>query len=102
MLADLDLLLTVVYCMADDFLPTSQRHARRAITDAEVVTLCLAQAMMGIPSDYRFIAVADKRLRHLFSEDPDARCVPQALDQALRADRGVDRALRQAQPRVLR
>ena len=70
MLADLDLLLTVVYCMADDFLPTSQRNARRAITDAEVVTLCLAQAMMGIPSDYRFIAVADKRLRHLFPRIP--------------------------------
>ena len=31
--------------------------------DAEVVTLCVAQAIMGIPSDRRFLAVARKRLR---------------------------------------
>ena len=66
MLADLDLLLTVVYCIADDFLPRRPDNARRTVTDAEIVTLCVAQAMMGIPSDYRFVAVANKRLRHLF------------------------------------
>jgi Transposase DDE domain len=66
MLADLDLLLTVVYCIADDFLPRRPDNARRTVTDAEIVTLCVAQAIMGIPSDYRFIAVANKRLRHLF------------------------------------
>jgi len=66
MLADLDLLLTIVYCMADDFLPERAGNARRRVTDAEIVTLCVAQAIMGIPSDYRFVAVADKRLRHLF------------------------------------
>jgi Transposase DDE domain len=70
MLADLDLLLTVVYCMADDFLPRPPGNARRKITDAEIVTLCVAQAIMGIPSDYRFVAVAGKRLRHLFPAIP--------------------------------
>ena len=70
MVADLDLLLTVVYCMADDFLPRRPGNARRAITDAEIVTLCVAQAIMGIPSDYRFVAVAAKRLRHLFPTIP--------------------------------
>jgi hypothetical protein len=70
MLADLDLLLTVVYCMADDFLPKPPGNARRKITDAEIVTLCVAQAIMGIPSDYRFVAVAGKRLRHLFPAIP--------------------------------
>ena len=70
MLADLDLLLTVVYCIADDFLPRRPDNARRTVTDAEIVTLCVAQAMMGIPSDYRFIAVANKRLRHLFPTIP--------------------------------
>ena len=64
--ADLDLLLTIVYCLADDFLPKRAGNARRRITDAEIVTLCIAQAIMGIPSDPRFVLVADKRLRHLF------------------------------------
>jgi Transposase DDE domain len=66
MLADLDLLLTIVYCIADDFLPKRSINARRRVSDAEIVTLCVAQAIMGIPSDPRFIQVADKRLRHLF------------------------------------
>lgn len=68
--ADLDLLLTAVYCMADDFLPVRQRNVKRRISDAEIVTLCVAQSIMGIPSDPRFVAVAGKRLRHLFPRIP--------------------------------
>ena len=68
--ADLDTLCTVVYCTADDLLPEAERNARRRITDAEIVTLCVAQAIMGIPSDRRFLAVARKRLGHLFPELP--------------------------------
>ena len=40
MLADLDLLLTSVFCTADDLLPERPTNARRSLTDAEVVTLC--------------------------------------------------------------
>ena len=68
--ADLDLLLTTVFCTADDLLPERAKNARRRVTDAEVVTLCVAQAIMGIPSDRRFLAVARKRLSHLFPELP--------------------------------
>ncbi len=68
--ADLDLLLTTVYCTADDLLPEASSNARRRVTDAEVVTLCAAQAIMGIPSDRRFLAVAAKRLGELFPELP--------------------------------
>jgi hypothetical protein len=68
--ADLDTLCTVVYCTADDLLPEARRNARRRVTDAEVVTLCVAQAIMGIPSDRRFLATARKRLVHLFPELP--------------------------------
>jgi hypothetical protein len=68
--ADLDLLLTVVYCITDDFLPKKRGNARRRVTDAEIVALCVAQAIMGIPSDYRFVAVAGKRLGHLFPTIP--------------------------------
>jgi len=68
--ADLDTLCTVVYCTADDLLPERAGNARRSVTDAEVVTLCVAQAIMGIPSDRRFLAVARKRLAHLFPQLP--------------------------------
>jgi hypothetical protein len=68
--ADLDLLLTTVFVTADDLLPDRTKNAARRVTDAEVVTLCVAQAIMGIPSDRRFLAVAGKRLAHLFPELP--------------------------------
>ena len=62
MLADLDLLLTAVFCTADDLLPERRKNARRSLTDAEVATLCVAQAVMGIASDREFLAVARSRL----------------------------------------
>jgi hypothetical protein len=68
--ADLDLLLTTVFVTADDLLPERTKNAARRVTDAEVVTLCVAQAIMGIPSDRRFLAVAGKRLDGLFPELP--------------------------------
>lgn len=70
MLADLDLLLIAVFCTADDLLPEKAKNARRSVTDAEVVTLCVAQAIMGLSSDARFLAVARKRLSHLFPHMP--------------------------------
>ena len=70
MLADLDLLLTAVFATADDLLPDGARNARRSVTDAEVVTLAVAQAIMDIPSDREFLAVAAKRLGHLFPRLP--------------------------------
>jgi len=64
--ADLDTLCTVVYCTADDLLPDARANARRKVTDAELVTLCVAQAIMGIPSDRRFLRAARRQLGHLF------------------------------------
>jgi len=66
MLADLDLLLTTVFCTADDLLPERARNARRRLTDAEVVTLLVAQSLMDVPSDRRFAKRARKQLAHLF------------------------------------
>lgn len=68
--ADLDTLCTAVYCTADDLLPEKPANARRRVTDAEIATLCVAQAIMGVPSDRRFLAIARKRLRNLFPELP--------------------------------
>src|SRR5215208_2157349 len=70
MLADLDLLLTAVFATADDLLPWRRRNARRSVTDAEVVTLAVAQAIMDIPSDREFLAVARARLCHLIPKLP--------------------------------
>jgi hypothetical protein len=56
MLADLDLLLIAVFCATDDRLAEARNNAKRSVTDAEVVTLCVAQAIMGIndrPTVYR-------------------------------------------------
>ncbi len=69
--ADLDLLCIAVYCTADDLLPEPPANARRELTDPEVITLCVAQAIMGIPSDRRFLKVAAKRLGHLFPLLPE-------------------------------
>src|SRR3954468_21783146 len=70
MLADLDLLLIAVFCTADDLLPRRAGNARRMITDAEVVTLCVAQALLGVASDRRLLALAARRLAHLFPRLP--------------------------------
>ena len=70
MLADLDLLLTAVFATADDLLPERARNARRSVTDAEVVALAVAQAVMDVPSDREFLAIADRRLGHLFPRLP--------------------------------
>jgi len=70
MLADLDLLLITVFCTADDLLPARPKNARRMLTDAEVVTLCVAQSLMGHASDERFLKVARKQLLHLFPRLP--------------------------------
>lgn len=68
--ADLDTLCTLIYVTADDLLPEAKDNARRRCTDAEIVTLCVAQAIMGIASDRVFLAVARKRLIHLFPDLP--------------------------------
>jgi hypothetical protein len=70
MLADLDLLLTAVFAAADDLLPERRKNARRSVTDAEVVTLAVAQAIMDVSSDREFLAVAAQRLGHLFPRLP--------------------------------
>jgi hypothetical protein len=93
--ADLDLLLTAVFCTADDLLPERAGNARRRVTDAEVVTLCVAQAIMGVPSDRRFLAVARKRLAYLFPQLPQ--------QSGFGRDAGVaDGRLRQPEPRLSR
>ena len=67
MTADLDTLLTAFYVLADDLLPRRPR-ARRCpkITDAELVCLAVAQILLDVPSERRFLRFAMCRLGHLF------------------------------------
>jgi hypothetical protein len=69
--ADLDLLLIAVYCTVDDLLPQKAANARRRITDQEVITLCIAQALLDCRSDEQFLAIAARRLAHLFPRLPE-------------------------------
>lgn len=65
--ADLDTLLTALYVLADDLLPRRPRARRRPrITDAELVCLAVAQILLDIPSERRFLRFAMTRLGHLF------------------------------------
>src|SRR5438034_9602112 len=70
MRADLDLLCISVYCTADDLLPQRPANGRRRLSDAQIVTLCVAQVLMGIPSDRRFLRAARRQLGHLFPQLP--------------------------------
>ena len=78
--ADLDRAPPTVFVTADDLLPESRQNAARRVTDAEVVTLCVAQAIMGIPSDRRFLAVAAKRLGTCSRICPNSRGTSSAGD----------------------
>ena len=86
--ADLDTLCTAVYVTADDLLPARPANARRALDDAEVITLAVAQVAMGIPSDRRFLAVAQRRLGHLFPHLPTQ---PAYHKRRLRLREAIDR-----------
>ena len=72
MRADLDTLLIAVYCAACSFFPAplpeeKRRRGRpRKISDNELICLMVAQMLLGVPSERRFLPVAAWRLGHLF------------------------------------
>jgi hypothetical protein len=69
--ADLDALLTALYVLVDDSLPKRRGRGRPPRTsDAEIVTLAVAQVLLDHPCDRRFLAVAGYRLGHLFPHIP--------------------------------
>lgn len=75
MRADLDTLLIAVYCAACSLFPSSPEPKRRRgrprlITDNELICLMVAQMLLGIPSERRFLPIAGWRLRHLFPQLP--------------------------------
>jgi hypothetical protein len=65
---DLDALLTALSVEIDDHVvPARRGRGRRPqLTDAELVTLAVAQVLLGIDGEHRFIRFAYYRLGHLF------------------------------------
>ena len=75
MRADLDTLLIAVYCATCSLFPSPSPEKRRRgrpqkITDNELVCLMVAQMLLGIPSERRFLPIAGWRLHHLFPHLP--------------------------------
>ena len=80
MLAELDALLTALYVLVDDFLPARGGPGRKPkLTDAELITLVIAQIFLDCPSERRYLRFARRRLGHLFPYQAwPARLQPQA------------------------
>ena len=68
---DLDALLVALYVLADDLLPKRSGPGRKPrISDAELITLAVAQIFLDCPSERRFLRFARARLGHLFPYIP--------------------------------
>jgi Transposase DDE domain len=64
---DLDALLTALYVWLDDSLPERTGPGDRPkLTDAELIAVAVAQVLLDIPNDRKFLAFARWRLGHLF------------------------------------
>ena len=64
---DLDALVTALYVRVDDFLPRWRGRGRPPrISDAELITVAVAQMFLGYTNDRAFLEVAGWRLGHLF------------------------------------
>ena len=65
--ADLDTLLTALYCFVDDALPEPCLPGRpKRLSDAELVTLAVAQVLLERPSEAAWLRYARKHLSGMF------------------------------------
>lgn len=92
--ADLDTLATALYVKTDDLLRfTPERGPWRPavgiaplISDAELVTLPVIQALLGFTSEARWLRFATTHLRHLFPHLPQQPGYNKAATQPGRHD----------------
>jgi hypothetical protein len=95
--ADLDTLCTALYVRVDDELKIRPELARYRpavgiapkLSDAELITLSVVQALLGFSSETRFLRFATAHLRHLFPYLPNQS----GYNKRLRAAAGQLRAL---------
>ncbi|MGP3928361.1 IS982 family transposase [Streptomyces sp. 8N616] len=92
MTTELDTLLTALYVHIDDRLKTSRWRGRPPrLTDAELVTLAVAQAMLGFHCEARWLRFAHAHLHGMFPYLPQRP----AYNKRLRAALGlVEQAIR--------
>jgi hypothetical protein len=98
---DLDSLATALYVETDDLLRPSPHLApwrpaggiARQLTDAELVTLAMMQAMLGFTSEARWLRHARSHLRHLFPYLPKQPGYNKRLRKSAELLRQVTRAL---------
>ena len=85
--ADLDTLATGLYVTSDDFLADNPQYRplrprvglAPRLTDAELVTLVVLQALLGFTSEARFLRYANTHLRGLLAL-PEMECGCGRLD----------------------
>jgi hypothetical protein len=88
--AALDALVVGLYVQIDDFLGPRRAGPGRPpkLTDSELITLAVAQVLLGVRNDRQFLALARWRLGHPF---------PRLIDQS-----GYNRRLRVLAPQIAR
>ncbi len=99
--ADLDALATALYVTVDDMLianPELVPHRPEigiapSLSDAELITISVIQALLGFTSEARFIRYARTELRHLFPYIPERPGYNKRLRHAAGMLRGVTRML---------
>jgi hypothetical protein len=91
---DLNTLLTALYVWIDDYLGPHRRVGRRPkLTDAELLTLALAQALLGVHSEARWLRLIPERLPGAFPYLPEQSGYNKRLRGALPLLRRVIRDL---------
>ena len=101
MKTDLDSLATALYVKTDDLLKSSPRLApwrppvgiTPRLSDAELVTLAVMQALLGFVSEARWLRYAGSHLRHLFPYLPGQSGYNKRLRRAAGLIRSCVRAL---------
>ena len=96
--ADLDLLLTTVFCTADDLLPERPGTPREGSQTRRSSRSVSRRRSWASRRDRRFLAVAGKRLGHLFPRAAPAARVLQASPPPGRHARVADGDLREPEP----
>ncbi|MDA8357623.1 MAG: IS982 family transposase [Actinomycetota bacterium] len=99
--ADLDTLATALYVKIDDALkmcpelrrPRPEIGLCPKLSDAELLTLCVIQALLGFSSETRFLGHASEHLRHLFPYVPGQSGYNKRLRRAAPQLRAVIRLL---------